>query len=503
MTQGNQAAKTNASTDAVQQPQQGQQDQQNQQEQQEGQPREHFKSRLGFIMVAAGCAIGLGNVWRFPYITGEYGGAAFFVLYLIALLAFGLPIMVMEFSVGRASQRSAARSFHVLPSKGNFRWFSWVSLIGQFILLMFYTTICGWMLSYIFKFITGTFDNVDATVTADVFSQMLANPGELIFWMAVSVVIAVLACFSSLQKGVERITKVMMCALFVIMLALVIRAVTLPGASEGLRFYLMPDFSHMFTGDTFGEQLSHFGEAAYAAMGQAFFSLSIGMGSMAIFGSRIGKERSLTGEAGTTIALDTCVAVMSGLIIFPSCFAFGVDPTAGPSLVFQTLPIVLGQMPLGRLWGALFFIFLSFAALSTVIAVFESNVSWVMDRWGKSRKSSAYSCGIILFILSLPCALGFNVLSGVQIPGIGDIQAIEDFIISNNILPLGGLIFVIFCTRKFGWGWNNFLDEADKGQGVKFPSWLKFWCAYVIPVLILVIWVMGWVPLISSWLGFA
>ena len=467
----------------------------------QGGDREHFRSRLGFIMVAAGCAIGLGNVWRFPYITGEYGGAAFIVLYLVALVIMGLPVMIMEFAVGRASQRSVARAFHVLPSGKSFKWFSWVGIIGQFVLLMFYTTVCGWMIAYIFKFAGGAFTNVDASVTEQTFAAMTASPSEMVAWMLVSVAIAVAVCAIGLQKGVERVTKVMMLALFAIMLVLVVRAVTLPGAGDGLSFYLMPDFSHLFAGDTPAEQLSSFGNAAFAAMGQAFFTLSVGMGSMEIFGSRIGRERSLTGEAVTTVILDTCVAVMAGLIIFPCCFAYGVDPTSGPSLVFQTLPVVLGQMPLGTLWGALFFVFMSFAALSTVIAVFESNVSWVMDRWDWSRKKGVVVCGGLLAVLSLPCALGFNVLSGAVVPGIGDIQSVEDFIISNNILPLGGLVFVVFCTRKLGWGWENFLAEADAGRGLKFPAWAKLWCAWGIPVLIAIIWVMGWVPIVTSWLG--
>ena len=463
--------------------------------------REHFGSRLGFILVAAGCAIGLGNVWRFPYIAGEYGGAAFIIIYLVFLAILGLPIMVMEFSVGRASQRSVARSFHVLPSKKSFRWFSWWGYLGSMLLLMFYTTVCGWMLAYIPRLASGMFDGATSTASAQAFSALTANPGELIFWMLVSVGVGVISTFIGLQKGVERISKFMMSSLFVIMLVLVIRSVTLDGAASGLQFYLMPDFSRLFAGDTLSAQLGTFGDAVYAAMGQAFFSLSVGMGGMAIFGSRIGRDRSLTGEALCATGLDTLVAVMAGLIIFPACFAYGINPDAGPSLIFVTLPVVFGQMPLGNVWGALFFVFMGFAALSTVIAVFETLVTWTIDRWGMSRYRSVAFNGVLLALLSIPCALGFNAWSGFQVPGIGDIQSLEDFLVSNNILPLGGLIFTMFCTSKWGWGWKNFLTEADAGKGLKFPRSMRIWCSYGIPVLMIIIFIMGYAPKISFWLG--
>ena len=463
--------------------------------------REHFKSRIGFIFVAAGCAIGLGNVWRFPYITGQYGGAAFIVLYLLFLVILGLPVMVMEFAVGRASQKSTARSFDVLPSKRNFRWFGWWGYIGSMLLLMFYTTICGWMLSYIPKMASDMFNGAVAETTANAFGAMVSNPSEMMAWMLVSVAVGVIVCALGVEKGVERVSKFMMSALLVIMIALCVRAVTLPGAAEGLQFYLLPDFNHLFAGNTPAEQMGSFGNAVYAAMGQAFFSLSVGMGGQAIFGSRIGRERSLTGEALSTVGMDTGVAIMAGLIIFPACFAYGINPGAGPSLVFQTLPVVFGQMPLGNVWGALFFVFMGFAALSTVIGVFELLVTWCMDRWGWSRKQAVIRNGVLLAILSIPCVLGMNVWSGIAIPGIGDISSIEDFIVSNNILPLGGIIFAIFCCSKLGWGWDNFLAEADAGEGIKFPSWLRLWCTYGIPILGVIIFIMGYLPMVSTWLG--
>ena len=465
--------------------------------------REHFASRLGFILISAGCAIGLGNVWRFPYITGEYGGAAFVLLYLVFLVVLGLPVMVMEFAVGRAAQKSAAQAFDKLQPSGKWHWFSWWGYIGCMVLMMFYTTVCGWMLSYVPKMASGVFNGADAAATADVFSGMLADPAGLIAWMAIAVVIGAVVCGMGLQKGVERITKWMMATLFVVMLALCIRAVTLPGAGEGIAFYLVPDFSRLFAGATPAEQWATFGDAVYAAMGQAFFSLSLGIAAMEIFGSYIGRERSLTGEAVSVTALNTVVAILAGLIIFPACFAYGVSPDQGPSLVFVTLPMVFGQMPLGNVWGALFFVFMSFAALSTVIAVFENLISWTIDKWNVSRRRAALTTAVLVLVLSLPCALGFNVLSGATVPAIGDIQSIEDFIVSNNMLPLGSLFFVLFCTTRKGWGWGNFLAEADAGEGVRFPARAHLWLKYGIPALILVIFVMGYAPKFAVWLGLA
>lgn len=464
--------------------------------------RERFGSRLGFILVSAGCAIGLGNVWRFPYITGEYGGAAFVVLYLIFLVIFALPVLVMEFAAGRASQRSIARSYDELePEGGKWHRFKWVGLAGNYLLMMFYTVVAGWMLAFMVKSAMGEFNGASTEHVASVFGQLLADPVQMTIYMLIIVAIGVITTRAGLKNGVERVTKVMMVALFVVLVALCVRAVTLPGAEEGLEFYLMPDFGKLFAGNTPAEQWATFGDAVYAALGQAFFTVSVGMGSMAIFGSYIGKDRRLTGEAVRVGVLDTLVALMAGLVIFPSCFAFGVEPASGPSLVFITLPIVFNAMPLGQLWGTLFFLFMSFAALSTVIAVFETIMAFSMDQWGVRREKACLVNGALIALLSIPCVLGFNVLSGVAIPGIGDIQSIEDFLVSNNILPLGGLFLVMFVTSKRGWGWKNFLAEADTGEGLRFPAWSYRYMKYVLPVGIVIIFVLGYVPIVSTWLG--
>ncbi len=464
--------------------------------------RERFGSRLGFILVSAGCAIGLGNVWRFPYITGEYGGAAFVVLYLIFLVIFALPVLVMEFAAGRASQRSIARSYDELePEGGKWHRFKWVGLAGNYLLMMFYTVVAGWMLAFMVKSAMGEFNGASTEHVASVFGQLLADPVQMTIYMLIIVAIGVITTRAGVKNGVERVTKMMMVALFVVLVALCVRAVTLPGAEEGLEFYLMPDFGKLFAGNTPAEQWATFGDAVYAALGQAFFTVSVGMGSMAIFGSYIGKDRRLTGEAVRVGVLDTLVALMAGLVIFPSCFAFGVEPASGPSLVFITLPIVFNAMPLGQLWGTLFFLFMSFAALSTVIAVFETIMAFSMDQWGVRREKACLVNGALIALLSIPCVLGFNVLSGVTIPGIGDIQSIEDFLVSNNILPLGGLFLVMFVTSKRGWGWKNFLAEADTGEGLRFPAWSYRYMKYVLPVGIVIIFVLGYAPIVSTWLG--
>ena len=464
--------------------------------------RERFGSRLGFILVSAGCAIGLGNVWRFPYITGEYGGAAFVVLYLIFLVIFALPVLVMEFAAGRASQRSIARSYDELePEGGKWHRFKWVGLAGNYLLMMFYTVVAGWMLAFMVKSAMGEFNGASTEHVASVFGQLLADPVQMTIYMLIIVAIGVITTRAGLKNGVERVSKVMMVALFVVLVALCVRAVTLSGAEEGLEFYLMPDFGKLFAGNTPAEQWATFGDAVYAALGQAFFTVSVGMGSMAIFGSYIGKDRRLTGEAVRVGVLDTLVALMAGLVIFPSCFAFGVEPASGPSLVFITLPIVFNAMPLGQLWGTLFFLFMSFAALSTVIAVFETIMAFSMDQWGVRREKACLVNGALIALLSIPCVLGFNVLSGVAIPGIGDIQSIEDFLVSNNILPLGGLFLVMFVTSKRGWGWKNFLAEADTGDGLRFPAWSYRYMKYVLPVGIVIIFVLGYAPIVSTWFG--
>ena len=448
--------------------------------------RERFSSRLGFILISAGCAVGLGNVWRFPYITGQYGGAAFVLVYLIFLVLLGLPIMVMEFAVGRASQKSAARSFHVLEPAGT-KWHlqGYACMAGNYLLMMFYTTVGGWMAAYIFKTLTGEFKGLDSDGVAAVFNDMLARPGYMTFWMVLVVLLSFFICSLGLQKGVERITKAMMSCLFLILLILCIRSVTLPGASEGLRFYLIPDFTR-FTENGVGNTI-------FAAMGQAFFTLSLGIGAMAIFGSYIGKDRTLTGETINICLLDTLVAFLAGLIIFPSCFAFGVDPGQGPGLVFITLPNIFNQMIGGRIFGVLFFVFMTFAAQSTIIAVFENIISFSMDLFGTSRKKAVLINGIAISLLSLPCVFGFNIWSGFQPLGAGStIQDLEDFIVSNNLLPLGSMVYLLFCTSRYGWGWKNFLAEADTGKGVKFPVWARVYVSYILPLIVLFIFIMGY-----------
>lgn len=448
--------------------------------------RERFSSRLGFILISAGCAVGLGNVWRFPYITGQYGGAAFVLVYLIFLVLLGLPIMVMEFAVGRASQKSAARSFHVLEPAGT-KWHlqGYACMAGNYLLMMFYTTVGGWMAAYIFKTLTGEFKGLDSDGVAAVFNDMLARPGYMTFWMVLVVLLSFFICSLGLQKGVERITKAMMSCLFLILLILCIRSVTLPGASEGLRFYLIPDFTR-FTENGVGNTI-------FAAMGQAFFTLSLGIGAMAIFGSYIGKDHTLTGETINICLLDTLVAFLAGLIIFPSCFAFGVDPGQGPGLVFITLPNIFNQMVGGRIFGILFFVFMTFAAQSTIIAVFENIISFSMDLFGTSRKKTVLINGIAIILLSLPCVFGFNIWSGFQPMGAGStIQDLEDFIVSNNLLPLGSMVYLLFCTSRYGWGWKNFLAEADTGKGVKFPAWARVYVSYILPLIVLFIFIMGY-----------
>lgn len=448
--------------------------------------RERFSSRLGFILISAGCAVGLGNVWRFPYITGQYGGAAFVLVYLIFLVLLGLPIMVMEFAVGRASQKSAARSFHVLEPAGT-KWHlqGYACMAGNYLLMMFYTTVGGWMAAYIFKTLTGEFKGLDSDGVAAVFNDMLARPGYMTFWMVLVVLLSFFICSLGLQKGVERITKAMMSCLFLILLILCIRSVTLPGASEGLRFYLIPDFTR-FTENGVGNTI-------FAAMGQAFFTLSLGIGAMAIFGSYIGKDHTLTGETINICLLDTLVAFLAGLIIFPSCFAFGVDPGQGPGLVFITLPNIFNQMVGGRIFGVLFFVFMTFAAQSTIIAVFENIISFSIDLFGTSRKKAVLINGIAIILLSLPCVFGFNIWSGFQPLGAGStIQDLEDFIVSNNLLPLGSMVYLLFCTSRYGWGWKNFLAEADTGKGVKFPAWARVYVSYILPLIVLFIFIMGY-----------
>ena len=448
--------------------------------------REHFSSRLGFILISAGCAIGLGNVWRFPYIVGQYGGAAFVLIYILFLVILGMPIMAMEFAVGRASQKSAARSFHVLEPKGT-KWHiaGWSAMAGNYILMMFYTTVGGWMLAYIYKTITGEFEELDAEGVGNVFNSMLGNAGEMMTWMLIIVIIGFAVCAIGLQKGVEKITKAMMIALLGIMIVLCINSILLDNSSEGLKFYLVPDFGKMLDYGIWN--------VVYAAMSQAFFTLSLGIGAMAIFGSYISRDRSLMGESINICILDTCVAFMAGLIIFPACFSFGVNPGEGPGLVFVTLPNIFNQMAGGKIWGTLFFVFMTFAALSTIIAVFENTVSFMIDLKGWSRKKSVIFNGILIAVLSIPCVLGFNVWSGfAPFGGTSTIQDLEDFIVSSNLLPLGSLAYLLFCVSKHGWGWENFIKEVDAGKGIKFPKWAKGYLKYVLPIIVIIIFVMGY-----------
>lgn len=449
--------------------------------------REKLGSRLGFILISAGCAIGLGNVWRFPYIVGQYGGAAFILIYLLFLVIFGLPIMTMEFSVGRASQKSIADSFRVLEKKGT-KWhlFSWVGMSGNYLLMMFYTTVTGWMFAYFYKMLVGDFEGLNTDAVSNQFDVLKQDPWLMFGLMVLSTVLGFLICSLGLKNGVEKVTKVMMLALLVIISLLAIRAVTLPGAGEGIKYYLVPNFKTV---------KDNFGEVIFAAMGQAFFTLSIGMGSMAVFGSYIKKDRRLFGETVIISALDTFVAFVAGLIVIPSCFAYGIEPGAGPSLLFQTIPNVFNSMPLGRVWGSLFFLFMVFAAMSTVIAVFENIISFGIDKWGWSRRKSCIINVFVMIILSIPCVLGFNVLSDIQPLGSGsNIMDLEDFIISNNILPLGSLVYVVFCTtEKYGWGWKNFMTEANCGKGLKFSDKLRAYSKFVLPIILIVVWVQGYI----------
>lgn len=447
--------------------------------------REQLGSRLGFILLSAGCAIGIGNVWKFPYMVGQYGGGAFVLIYLFFLVILGIPVMTMEFAMGRAGQRSPARLYQQLEPKGS-KWHlhGYVAMAGNYILMMFYTSVAGWMLDYFVRTAGGQFVGADTDGVAAQFSQMLGDPLRMTLFMGIIVVLGFLVCSFSLQKGLERITKWMMVALLVIMVVLAINSVCTAGGSQGLRFYLVPDLARM--------KKVGIGNVVAGAMNQAFFTLSLGIGAMAIFGSYIGKERALMGESARVAALDTLVALCSGLIIFPACFAYGVQPDSGPSLIFITLPNIFNHMPLGRVWGSLFFVFMSFAAFSTVLGVFENIVSCTMDLSGWSRKKACLFNGILMLLLSMPCVLGFNVLSKFQPlgPGTGVLD-LEDFVVSNLLLPLGSLIFIFFCTSRYGWGWKNFTKEANAGKGLKVQRWMRGYMCYVLPVLVAVILVMG------------
>lgn len=447
--------------------------------------REKLSSRLGFILLSAGCAIGIGNVWRFSYVAGRYGGGAFVLFYLFFLAIMGLPVMTMEFAVGRASKKSVIRSFHELEPKGTkWHWHGYVGLAGNYCLMMFYTTVAGWMLYYFYLMLTGRFTGADAGEVGQMFGSMLAKPGVMAGLMLFVVVVGFGICSAGLQSGVERITKGMMAALLGIMVLLAIHSLTMEGGAEGLAFYLKPDFGRMME--------VGIGETMVGAMNQAFFTLSLGIGSMAIFGSYIGKEHTLLKESVNIAVLDTFVAIVAGLIIFPACFSFEINPDSGPSLIFVTLPNVFNNMAGGRIWGTLFFVFMSFAAFSTVLAVFENIISCGMDMWGLSRKKSCLINGILLAVLSLPCVLGFNLWSGFMPFGEGsNILDLEDFIVSNLLLPLGSFVYLLFCVTKKGWGFDNYLKEANTGNGWKVSKALKIYLKVVLPALILFIFAKG------------
>lgn len=447
--------------------------------------RESFKSRLGFLLVSAGCAIGIGNVWRFPYVVGENGGGIFVLFYLLFLVAMGLPVLTMELAVGRGSRKSAVLAYKELEKpKSKWHIHGWFAILGCYVLMMYYTTVSGWMVSYFYKFVTGEFKaGMDVDATGSVFSDLLADPKQMGFWMILTVIVGFIVCSRGLQNGLERISKIMMTALLVLIVVLVVHSITLSGAGEGLRFYLIPNLSTV-------EKVG-IGNVISAAMNQAFFTLSLGVAAMEIFGSYMSKDHALAGEGVRICALDTFVAVMSGLIIFPACFSYGVEVTSGPKLIFVTLPNVFVNMAGGRIWGSLFFLFMTFASFSTVIAVFENIMSFAMDMFGWSRNKTAIINCIIILIASLPCVLGYNVWSDLHLIGGRDVLDSEDFLVSNLLLPLGSLIYLLFCVTKWGWGFDNYIEEVNTGSGLKMSRKLKPYFQFVLPVLILIILIQG------------
>lgn len=447
--------------------------------------REKLGSRLGFILLSAGCAIGIGNVWKFPYVVGQNGGGVFVLIYLIFLAILGIPVLSMEFAIGRAAQKSPVKMYQELEPKGTvWHIHGKAAMIGGYLLMMFYTTVAGWMVRYFVSTAAGDLSSLDVSGISQKFNQMLSDAPMMILYMGIVIVAAVLVCSIGLKNGLERVTKVMMLALLGIMVILAINSFFMPGGEQGIAFYLMPDFEDV--------QKIGIGTIIVNAMNQAFFTLSLGIGAMAIFGSYIGKERSLLGESVNVAILDTLVALSSGLIIFPACFAYGVDVDSGPSLIFITLPNIFNNLPLGRLWGSLFFVFMSFAALSTVLAVFEEITACTQDLFGWGRKKSCIVNGILLFVLSLPCSLGFNLLSFIQPLGEGtNIMDLEDFIVSNLILPLGSLVIILFCVLKKGWGWDNYIKEANTGKGLKMKNFMRGYVTCVLPIMVIVLFVIG------------
>ena len=462
--------------------------------------RESFKSRLGFLLVSAGCAIGIGNVWRFPYVTGQNGGGIFVLFYLIFLVIMGLPVLTMELAVGRASRKSAVLGYKALEKKGS-KWHihGWVAIFGCCMLMMYYTTVSGWMVTYFFKFLTGSFKSGMTTEdTAQAFSNLLGDPKQMAFWMILTVVVGFLVCSRGLQNGLEKISKFMMTALLLLIVVLAVHSLTLSNAAEGVKFYLVPNT----------EAVAAVGlkNVITAAMNQAFFTLSLGVAAMEIFGSYMGKDHTLAGEgvricmgkdhtlAGEGVricALDTFVAIMAGLIIFPACFSYNVEVNAGPSLILIRLPNVFINMSGGRIWGSLFFLFMTFASFSTVIAVFENIMSFCMDMFGWSRNKAALINCIVILIASLPCVLGYNVWSNLHLIGGRDVLDSEDFIVSNLLLPIGSLIYLLFCVTKWGWGFEKYCEEANTGDGIKISKKLKPYFQFILPILIVFILIQG------------
>ena len=443
--------------------------------------RESFKSRIGFLLVSAGCAVGIGNVWRFPYVVGQNGGGLFVLLYLVMLVVLGLPVLSMELAVGRASRKSAILAYQALEKPGS-KWHihGWFAVIGCYLLMMYYTTVSGWMLNYFFKFATGVFTpGMDAETSGQVFSDMLADPAQMGFWMAVTVAAGVLVCSIGVRKGLERVSKVMMSALFILILILAIHSFTLSGAGEGIRFYLVPNIESV--------KAVGLGNVIAAAMNQSFFTLSLGIAAMEIFGSYMSKEHTLLGEGARICVLDTFVAIAAGLIIFPACFSYGVEVGAGPKLIFVTLPNVFVNMAGGRIWGTLFFLFMTFAAFSTVIAVIEN----IMSTFGWSRKKAAILNGVIILLASIPCVLGYNILSDFHPIGGRDVLDSEDFLVSSILLPLGSLVYLLFCVTRWGWGFKNYQAEANTGKGLKVASWMRWVFLIVLPIMILIIFIVG------------
>lgn len=448
--------------------------------------RESFKSRLGFILVSAGCAIGIGNVWRFPYVAGENGGGLFVLLYLVFLVLMGIPVLTMELAVGRASRKSAVLGYKKLEKpKSKWHIHGWFCMLGCYLLMMYYTTVSGWMTSYFYKFATGTFESgMTSEQVSGVFSQLQSNPIEMVIWMAIITILGFLVCSRGIQKGIEKVSKVMMIALLVLILALAVNSILLSGAGEGLKFYLVPNF----------EKVSEIGigNIVSAAMNQSFFTLSLGIAAMEIFGSYMSKDNTLPGESVKICALDTFVAIMAGLIIFPACFSYGVEPDQGPALIFITLPNVFVNMAGGRIWGTLFFLFMTFACFSTIIAVFENIISFCIDMFKISRTKSVIINAVIILIASLPCVFGFNIWSGFELFG-QNVLGIEDFLVSNILLPVGSLIYLLFCVTKFGWGFDNYLAESNTGKGMKFARFLKPYFQFVLPILVLIVLVQGFI----------